>query len=116
MSKPIRIQRRRIKGWKKPDNAVVVTRPTRYGNPFQPFTVVTVPEWYLTRLDVLSVRTVKVCCGNISHTVNLFEIYATNRLWHYSDWLDELRGRDLCCWCSLGKQCHADVLLKLANN
>jgi hypothetical protein len=30
--------------------------------------------------------------------------------------LDQLRGRDLACWCALdGTPCHADVLLALAN-
>jgi hypothetical protein len=29
--------------------------------------------------------------------------------------LDELRGKDLLCWCPLGSPCHADVLLELAN-
>lgn len=29
--------------------------------------------------------------------------------------LDELRGQNLACWCSLDQPCHADVLLDLAN-
>ncbi|SDP92274.1 protein of unknown function [Phyllobacterium sp. YR620] len=30
--------------------------------------------------------------------------------------LDELRGKNLACWCALdGKPCHADILLKIAN-
>ncbi len=28
---------------------------------------------------------------------------------------DELRGRNLACWCSLDGPCHADVLLERAN-
>jgi hypothetical protein len=27
----------------------------------------------------------------------------------------QLTGRDLCCWCPLGRPCHADVLLEIAN-
>jgi hypothetical protein len=27
----------------------------------------------------------------------------------------ELRGKDLCCWCSPAQTCHADVLLEIAN-
>jgi hypothetical protein len=27
----------------------------------------------------------------------------------------ELRGHDLACWCPLGRPCHADVLLDLAD-
>jgi len=29
--------------------------------------------------------------------------------------LDELRGKNLACWCAPGAPCHADVLLDLAN-
>lgn len=29
--------------------------------------------------------------------------------------LHELAGKDLACWCPLDKPCHADVLLRLAN-
>lgn len=31
------------------------------------------------------------------------------------DDLWKLRGKDLACYCPLGKPCHADVLLRLAN-
>ncbi|HEY8881900.1 MAG TPA: DUF4326 domain-containing protein [Dermatophilaceae bacterium] len=34
MSAPVRIQLRRTKGWRKPEGAVVVSRPTKWGNPF----------------------------------------------------------------------------------
>ena len=27
----------------------------------------------------------------------------------------ELRGKNLACWCRLDQNCHADVLLELAN-
>jgi hypothetical protein len=29
--------------------------------------------------------------------------------------LEELRGKNLACWCKPGAPCHADVLLELAN-
>lgn len=29
--------------------------------------------------------------------------------------LDRLKGKDLSCWCSLDKPCHADVLLEIVN-
>jgi hypothetical protein len=32
--KPKRIQRKRTKGWRMPQNATYVGRPTRWGNPF----------------------------------------------------------------------------------
>jgi len=30
--------------------------------------------------------------------------------------LRELRGKNLACWCKLDAECHADVLLELANS
>jgi len=29
--------------------------------------------------------------------------------------VNELRGKNLACWCRLDQPCHADVLLELAN-
>jgi hypothetical protein len=29
--------------------------------------------------------------------------------------LQELRGRDVACWCALGDPCHGDEILELAN-
>ena len=31
---PDRIQRKRTKGWRKPPNSVIVTRPRKWGNPY----------------------------------------------------------------------------------
>lgn len=32
--KPCRVQLKRTKGWRKPEGAIVVSRPTKWGNPF----------------------------------------------------------------------------------
>jgi hypothetical protein len=34
MTTPKRIQQRRIKGWRKPEGAISVARPHKWGNPF----------------------------------------------------------------------------------
>lgn len=102
---PTRIQRRRTKGWKKPDGAVIVTRPGKWGNPY---TVAGArranhggPDAYLNDM-----------CAE------LFDNAMRRRLpvvaWHLAH-IGELRGKDLCCWCAPGVKCHADVLLELAN-
>jgi len=31
------------------------------------------------------------------------------------DRFEELRGKNLACWCKIGEPCHADILLKIAN-
>lgn len=42
------------------------------------------------------------------------EMSNADRAFFY-DKLKELRGKNLACWCDLDKPCHADVLLRLAN-
>ena len=32
-----------------------------------------------------------------------------------SKYFEELRGKNLACWCRLDQPCHADVLLEIAN-
>lgn len=85
---PTRIQLKRTKGWRKPEGAVVVTRATKWGNPFK--------------------------IGPDGTREDCVEKY---RRWLPHSGLDpmELRGKDLCCFCALDKPCHADVLLAAAN-
>jgi hypothetical protein len=89
---PQRIQRRRRKGWRLPANAVSVTRPGCWGNPFR------------IGQD-----------GDRAKVLALFETYARDRLAKEPGWLEPLRGKDLACWCAEGDACHADMLLRLAN-
>lgn len=87
---PKRIQLRRTKGWKIPDGAIYVGRPTKWGNPFN--SAATFRWWLNTPRPP----------GDVERDRILAEIA-------------ELRGKDLACWCPLGQPCHADVLLELAN-
>ena len=98
---PVRVQRRRTKGWKMPPNTVSVCRPGRWGNPFR----------------VTEERTP-------AQAVNAFEAWLTTT--HITagipekkaailGGLNELRGKNLACFCALNKPCHADVLLRMAN-
>lgn len=45
---------------------------------------------------------------------DLFEAYAVWRSTVDPTWLVPLRGKNLACWCS-PKRCHAETLLRLAN-
>jgi hypothetical protein len=85
-ARPVRVQLRRTKGWRMPENTVKVDRATRWGNP-----------WTFEN------------SGNV-HPVLRFSC-ETVPLWDVS----ELRGKNLACWCSLDAECHADVLLEIAN-
>lgn len=92
--KPIRIQRKRTKGWRMPENAVYVGRPTIWGNPF--------------KVGDVSPHNFNIKIDN-EHAVMLFEQIVENMD------LTSLKGKNLACFCPLDKPCHADVLLKLAN-
>lgn len=93
MTTPKRGQRSRVKGWRKPENAKIVSRPSRWGNPYE------AEEGYTA-----------------AEAVRLFEPYALQRLVEDPTWLEPLRGYDLLCYCRPGEPCHADVLLRLAND
>ena len=87
---PRRIRRKRTRGWRKPTGVVNVTRPGKWGNPYP------VREHASSALDAYR--------GYLAREL------ADGRL----D-LDELRGKDLMCWCKPGAPCHGDILLELAN-
>lgn len=95
---PNRIRRSRAKGWRKPKDAIVVSRPTFWGNPF----IVGTPA----------------NGGNMTPEIAVAEFRKAlldGRLQIKVSNLFELRGRDLICWCPLDQACHADVLIELAN-
>jgi len=99
--KPIRIQRKRIKGWRMPKNTVYVGRPSKWGNPFNgPDALKLYREMAETLLKP----------GSVWFNSNRKIMY----LYHKD--LLELRGKNLACWCPLDKPCHADILLELAND
>lgn len=86
MSAPVRIQRKRSRGWKMPENTVSVCRPGKWGNPFT-----------------------FANSGRI-HPAMRFACEVAPLL----D-VTPLRGKNLACFCPLDQPCHADVLLELAN-
>lgn len=98
---PQRLQLRRTKGWRKPPNSVVVTRPGVFGNPFR----------QLPGEDpALAVEMFRTWVSRLNHR----DAYTEQR-WALKDRLHELRGKNLLCWCKPGAPCHGDVLLELAN-
>ncbi len=112
---PIRIQRKRTKGWRMPPNTIYVGRPTKWGNPFTIQAAINIgvsiaqaPQWAADAY-------IEWMRGNYC--------YDKNRMLrdHILDRLDELHGYDLACWCPLEDKhgnhvpCHADILLEMAN-
>jgi len=122
---PERIQLRRVKGWRLPPNAVVVSRPSRWGNMFRigglirdpgysggpahPYDGPLSPGVY----DGFAIRRVR----DRADAVALFTAYID---FHDDEWSPEvirreLGGKDLACWCPLTEPCHRDPLMRIAN-
>ncbi len=118
-----------------PAGAVYVGRPTKWGNPFivgsdvqlsgscddvRPWftasffdlattrmTPTMAVELYDGELDAHLDPDTYSCRGVVESPNQGDEIRAALR--------GELRGHDLVCWCPLDQPCHADVLLRIAN-
>jgi hypothetical protein len=84
-----RIRLSRRKGFRLPRGAVVVSRPTKWGNPFKGRAAVSKYRRWLKGFPA----------GKAIAA-------AAKR---------ELRGKQLACWCPLDRECHADVLIEIAN-
>lgn len=118
MSDPIRIQLSRAKGWKMPPNTVKVDRTTKWGNPFKVTpkqdakAVVGAFNSILRGPQSKVFDACKLPEGGIDALGGLRLLMYRN---HLLSELEELRGKNLACWCKIGAPCHADVLLKLAN-
>lgn len=124
-----RIQLRRTKGWRKPEGAIVVSRPSRWGNPFAVGEGIV--SWEGETDGDPGEYGQRVCHGALNlgrgltaaEAVKLFRDGLVGSLNdsdpYYDDMraaLAELAGHDLACWCPLDQPCHADVLLELANS
>lgn len=114
---PIRIQRRRTKGWTAPEGAVYVGRPTRWGNPFRPWQR---PDGEWVVLDDNDVEYPTYRDGRFGALERAVDLYLTVDIQQLEspsavDIRAALAGRDLMCWCRLDRPCHADVLLRIAN-
>jgi hypothetical protein len=95
---PDRIQLRRTKGWRKPVGAIVVARPSKWGNPFVVGRDIVVEGRALRVTPELAVALYRVWVNEFAESAR-----------------EELIGHDLACFCPLDRPCHADVLLELAN-
>ncbi len=132
MIEPVRVQLRRAKGWRKPENCIVVSRPSKWGNPY---VVQRRDDWEGLWL-VVDVRddTVEDHRGfkrdALALAAHLFSEELRRELgitrasgtlaFSVADVRRELRGKHLACWCKLPEpgqpdHCHAAVLLTIAN-
>jgi hypothetical protein len=103
--KRIRLMRH-IKGWKKPPDAIVVTRQSKkWGNRYK----VGDPE--PTHGNPMSVNEALFWfVSDFNPAIN------SQALGRVKEIQTELGGKDLACYCKLNDPCHADVLIRLAND
>lgn len=118
MAKPVRIQRKRAKGWRMPPNTVCVTRGTTWGNPFKVGVhgnaqrcVDLFETWFDPSVSAPGspLYEFRVSCENKYGVDGWLGMQKAIVCKHY------LRGKNLACWCKPEESCHADVLLKIAN-
>jgi hypothetical protein len=107
MSERIRLSRAR--GWRLPDGAVNVARPSRWGNPF----IVGIDGDRRECVHLFALLMGGYLCVSRKADLQTQSLVLRNAREH----IDDLRGKDLACWCRFDeKPCHADVLLALAND
>lgn len=101
---PKRIQRKRTKGWRKPPDAIYVGRGSHWGNPFIVGESVYLGEPITTKAEaVAAYEEALFTAGREYQKLNRLRVK------------EDLAGKDLMCWCAEFETCHADVLLKWAN-
>lgn len=113
MTKPVRIQRKRTKGYNMQEHsraingldAVYVGRPSRWGNPYVVGKDGDANECVRKYAEEL--------CPYTHHGGNLEDFYVSEA--NLTDIEQSLKGKNLACFCALDQPCHADLLLKWAN-
>lgn len=124
MSRPRRVQLRRTKGWRMPENTAKVARPTKWGNPYRVGHATFAPQLVLAKdhgvlmpapkyieSTEMAVRMLEILIhSNVEDPLSFLPAYPA-----LEEIRAELRGKNLACLCPLDQPCHADVLLELAN-
>lgn len=150
MNTPQRIQRKRIGGWRMPENTTYVGRGSKFGNPYRVGEAqVRMPaldggEWeHEGRLGKTSgqkhaffhgapkgepmlITWHQVENATAEQCVQMYRERLTGQDMAHIEYrhpsrdellaeVQNLKGKNLACWCPLDKPCHADVLLEIAN-
>ncbi len=118
--KPVRLQRSRAKGAHlvSPNGLEIVYvgrgRGCKWGNPFEsanPADAVFMFEQWLLSWQPLIQMKMPSGCYCVSIVGDMSQYHRAAMLTS----LSELRGKNLSCWCKPSEPCHADVLLRIAN-
>lgn len=114
---PVRIQRKRTKGWRMPQNTVYVGRGSHWGN----HCVVT-PKGKHGHYDVEIKNQSGQVVGFVGQSTGIESarrlavdtylrwLASQTEMWLVG-YLRPLRGKNLACWCPPDHPCHADILL-----
>ena len=95
-----------------PENTVYVGRPSIWGNPFTGDDAV---EKYREAVSVYPIPdNIMIEWLNAGGSESML-IALTGGPEKFPIMFSGIKGKDLCCWCPLDKPCHADILLKIAN-
>lgn len=122
---PERIQQKRAKGWRLPPGAKSVARPHKLfgcelGNPIVVGSVVqvtTADERYF-EITVTPEIAVEGFRQVMESRLSTWDGMTDEDRAYTAQWeavLEELRGRDIACFCKAGQVCHGDVWIELAN-
>lgn len=122
-----RVQLLRSAGWRKPDDAVVIARPTKWGNPFTKQAAI--EAGYNFTIDPDTGRERMLDRAEMSALLaSIFESWLFKG--PESDWwfvggeerwdtmhrdIWELQDKRLACWCPVNYRCHGDALHALAH-
>lgn len=121
----------RRKGWRQTENSIFVGKPTKWDTPFrvieipnnrplndlfrrwQVYSTIDFSEYlkhneFLTRNDAA-----RASVDTFEKMLVDGKIPTYGKNWRKK--LEELRGHDLLCYCVPDEPCHADALVKLAN-
>lgn len=128
---PRRIQRKRTAGWRMPEGAVYVGRPSRWANPYALKRLFSRDDPLRPYLDA-AVGNVLGLDTRISDAYSLlppavpsvaveaYWLYVKANPYQMLEMGRQLEGRDLACWCAILSDgayvpCHADVQLSIVN-
>jgi hypothetical protein len=106
-----RIQRRRDRGWRKPERCMIVDRTSAFGNPFTVAQLVDI-GYKEPEAREIAVREFRPWLRG--SRANWTSSESDRRREKILARLPELRDKDLACPCPTGETCHADVLLEWA--
>lgn len=133
---PVRVQRRRTKGWRMPENTVYVGRGSKWGNRWAihqgdqkmdfRWVVGAGAEKFQKTLNFndVQVMTFETRREAAAYAAQQYEKDVSGVLGgadgdsaerQIRDELNTLYTKNLACWCPLNQPCHADVLLEIAN-